>query len=84
MDSGDVMARLMRVLDFDNDFVESQRCGIDDMGACRGLRHDFRRDQRSGVKYDQRMPDQRLSANRDQVGCARPRTDEVNRHGAAP
>src|SRR5215470_510600 len=73
----------MRLYKLCLDFIERQRCGVDNAGIVRTLRKQFARHDRAGIEADRTARDQVPPAHRDEVRRARPRSDEMHRHGGA-
>jgi len=63
-----------------DDLVQGQVGGVDQPGTLRAVRQQLLRDEAAGVQADLAPLDEALAADRDQVGGARPRTDEVDPH----
>src|SRR5262252_1138713 len=71
----------MRLYKLCLDFIERQRCGVDNAGIARTLRKQFAWHDRAGIEADRTARDQVPPAHRDEVRRTRPRSDEMHRHG---
>ena len=84
MDPGNVEAFVVRRGDFGDDLVEGQGRGVDDPRPFRGGGDDRSRHQRTGIETDRATLDQPQPPQRDQIGRARSRADEMHRHRLSP
>ena len=83
MDTCHVMSCRIRRGDMVDNFVEQgMLCQLRSHPEERS--HDFRRDERAGIKADRTCRYEALPAYRDQVGRARPSTDKIDRHSPVP
>ncbi len=80
VDPRHVLPGRMRGLDLGDDLGQVHGRRVDHSGARRRLGHDLGRHQRARIEADLAGLDQAQPAHRDQVGRARPRADEMNRH----
>jgi hypothetical protein len=80
--SGDVLPGLVGLAEFDEDLVEVKIRGVDLVRIGRAMVEELDGDQSTGVQAHRRGSDQIPPANGDEIGRARPGTDEVDSHPA--